>query len=56
MQIATPDSTFHPRDEEGDGDRDVEGDFAFRLSLLRFVPPGDTAIATRAGADKALAA
>ena len=51
MQIATPNSTFRPRDEEGDGDRD----FALLLSLVCFVAPGVTATATRAGFDRALA-
>jgi hypothetical protein len=55
MHIATPNSTFRPRDEEGDGDRDVEGDFTLLLSLPHFVKTGVTATAIRAGADGALA-
>ena len=48
MQIATPKSTFLRRDEEGDGERDGEEDFALFLSLPRFVRTGVTATATRA--------
>ena len=51
MHIATPNSTFRPRDEEGDGERDVEGDFTLLLSLPHFVKTGVTATAIRAGAD-----
>ena len=51
MHIATPNSTFRPGDEEGDGERDVEGDFSLRLSLPRFVTTGVTATAIPAGAD-----
>ena len=47
MQIATPKSTFFPRDEEGDEERDGEEDFALILSLPRFVRTGVTATATR---------
>ena len=47
MQIATPNSTFFPRAEEGDGERDGEEDFALFLSLLRPVRTGVTATATR---------
>ena len=54
MQIATPNSTFLPCDEEGDEERDVGGDFTLRLSLPRFVRTGVTTTAIRAGADVAL--
>ena len=50
MQIATPNSTFFPRDEEGDGERDGVEDFALFLSLPRLVRTGVTATATRAAA------
>ena len=49
MQIATPNSTFLPRDEEDDGERDGEGDFTLLLSLPRFVQTGVTATAIRPG-------
>ena len=49
MQIATPNSTFLPRDEEGDEERDGEGDFTLLLSLPRFVRTGATATAIRPG-------
>ena len=55
MHIATPNSTFRPRDEAGEDERDDEGDFAVRLSLARFLLIGVTATAIRAGADGALA-
>ena len=55
MQIATPNSTFFARDEEGDGGRDGEGDFTLRLLLPRFVRTGVTATAIRPGTDGALA-
>jgi len=50
MQIATPNSTFRPRDEEGDGVLDVVGDFALPLFFLLFVSLLVTATAIRAGA------
>ena len=56
MHIATPNSTFRPRDEAGEDERDDEGDFAVRLSLARFSLIGVTATAIRAEADGALAA
>ena len=49
MQIAISNSTFLPRDEEGDGERDGEGDFTLLLSLPRFVRTGVTATAIRPG-------
>jgi len=55
MHIATPNSTFRPRVEAGEDERDDEGDFAVRLSLARFFM-GVTATARRAEADGALAA
>ena len=53
MHIATPNSTFRPLDDEGDVERDIEGDFPPRLSLLRFGTTGVTATAIRVGADAA---
>jgi len=52
MHIATPNSTFRPRDEAGEEERDDEGDFAVRLSLPRFLLIAVTATAIRAGADE----
>ena len=37
MQIATANSTFLPHDEDGDVERDGEGDLTLLLSLPRFV-------------------
>ena len=48
MQIATPNSTFFPRDEDGDEERDGEEDFAPFLFLPCSVRTGVTATATRA--------
>ena len=48
MQIATPNSTFFPRDEDGDEERDGEEDFAPFLFLPCSVRTGVTATASRA--------
>jgi len=55
MHIATPNSTLRPFDEAGEDERDDEGDFAFRLSVVFFLLIGVTATAIRAEAEGALA-